>query len=863
MRFARCAAGAAVLVLVVLVVPLSASAAKQRTSLRHQTQTATVGETVRIGSRSLFGQAGTHPTVSWTLLSEPHDARPRLGRTEQGTRNFETTRPGTYMYSERIVGTGHSYRNLLTVNAVPNDPPIGVTVQTLSDDPRGAIWVDGKPAPNTQFANGIYVDVLARSDRQEVEAGTVPRDIGGIHHLMSIAEKWEKRSPAAGYLMIISSKIGVHPNDIGAFDQLAQRIGVPKLSETQRARLVAGAPWSIIGIPGGAKDSAWVNVGEKAGSPRAGDITGYIEYSTATDRYDYVSPDRPTFDTNAQPGRFMSMTVAGRTYTIYTGRGKPWPCPCPDGYHILALNPYTLDSIQNDFVSSGDRLASVLEHVAHDVHPAPLVFVQSVGNPTSHGKDWAKAADAIQSLGGARLVFLNNHTSHHHYALVGRTGSAASAVEFSSNGEVRLEGGLARSHDMSFLPSAGGPAGGLHPGLISMAYQHLQPFPAFSTPEERAAEIDLGFKTEMCDSRSHCNPRTVYYTAPVELLVAYEGRLRDESWPGPGHGMGDTPAVFDAVKAQLIKEVKAAEVVRKYFETLQKVFQKSNQDRVNFTEIGNALRAEVSAPPGGLTTADQLELASKITALGSAVSGDAGAFFKGASTAFALLSWVSRKQGGPLLADQLHATAENLGQSFQERMYEADAHMDDLARLFVSDYGKLMDLREKLKLDGWKLDATKLNVAVSDLTLAARQWFAQQLLPVGFPWLIHVTPPPPEGPDSANGLSCGGINAADQYAQLHPWKRQPAGAQIRYAINGFRDNGLYTFGVFFFSKRGEGFYWTRGNLSPSEELTNLLFGRRTDPTTGPLELDPLELLSPKVFGVVLQAKDTADDCNLK
>ena len=144
----------------------------------------------------------------------------------------------------------------LSAESRPPDPPIGVRIQTLSADPRAAIWIDGKPVRDTHDRNGIFVDVLEGSTtRTEVEPGTVPgtRPASRISVRIGGPLAQAEGLVESGYLMIVSGPLGVHLQTTSVPSrELFTRLGAPRLTAAQRRGVSRrGPPWSIIGIPGG------------------------------------------------------------------------------------------------------------------------------------------------------------------------------------------------------------------------------------------------------------------------------------------------------------------------------------------------------------------------------------------------------------------------------------------------------------------------------------------------------------------------------------------------------------------------------------------------------------------------------------
>src|SRR5580692_10831268 len=66
-------------------------------------------------------------------------------------------------------------------NGRPGDPPIGVSIDTLSAD--GAIVIAGQPVAGTAGAAGLHYALLGGANRDVLASGTEPADKAGIAKL--------------------------------------------------------------------------------------------------------------------------------------------------------------------------------------------------------------------------------------------------------------------------------------------------------------------------------------------------------------------------------------------------------------------------------------------------------------------------------------------------------------------------------------------------------------------------------------------------------------------------------------------------------------------------------------------------------
>jgi hypothetical protein len=737
--------------------------------------------------------------------------------------------------------------------ARPDDPPIGVSIQTLSSDPGSAILIDGRGLPNVADRNGIHIVVLSAATRERLESGTAPRNGGGLNLLTAIARKWASQHP----LVIVSAAHGVNASDKSALDALTKQLGATPFTGTERGRLAAGSPFSIIGYPGGAAGTAWTKVAPDLGG--SGDITGWLQFNHATGEYGYVSGHDVTFDTSVPGGPADGNTI-GVDGHRYSGQ---LPANYHTGFEILSLNSQTLAERSLDFVQTenepgSEKLAQDLETASSPSSPndpAPLVFVQSIGRPVGgRGGFWPKAADVIKKLGGSPLAFLNL-LGHSDYTLVGSTDAGPAAAEAGTIlGAPGPESGvLAPGQNLSFLPVAAGPTGGINLQLVKLEYQAPEAWPAINA----AAENSIGQQVRLCGpSSSSCDFRSKFGSDYQAAWPQIHTDINTASVMAPHSGPGFTDDEYQATRARLSTELSMFSQVKNYFTVLHDAFGASSQDRrVDVKQIGDQVYADVSPPPADKTSAFALGLVSNILKLGAFAGPPVSAITSGLSGVFALSAFLAgRAAPDSSLADQVKVRSDELAKQSQAQISDAIDGLTTQARIVVTDWGKLRAASRYISDGDWRLPTDPKDY-VPTLQRSVKQWFAESLVSTAYPWLIRTQPLPPLGPTNANNLVCLGHEAFG-YPKEAPWGKEPASAQMR-AVESWKPDGSPIDPVFFISRWAPPTTWNSGSIS--QKLADMMFGHGRDE----LAVNLYQFLSPRWFEGIHTAIQLRIHCALR
>ena len=715
------------------------------------------------------------PTGSTATLQGADGAQPSLRPDLEGTYELEAT----VGYLPPTSSNGATTAAPITVSAAPDDPPLGVPIETLSSSAQGAIWINGQAVKDTSDRSGIIVAVLNRATREVVFSGAVARNQAGVGQLLDIVRRY---TGSLGYLVILSDTAGVPDNpSLDLLAQVTKGLG-HELSASERSRLVTypQARFSLVGVPGGASNSAWMYSAFYGSGYPQGDMTGYLQINPATSFYGYVNAEYQTFDTQApgSGGLTNVIQVGARTYsaTLNTPGAVA-------GLHVLALDPFNLQPLKgfsNNLAwttnttqgGAGDRemqgyVQGVLDALALKT-PAnqapPIVIVQSIGpvKPLV-----SSLGEGIAKIGGNEAVLNELSAKPGSYALVGRgiygsepAGTLAptgteSSTSLDQSGE--LVGVLSRSTSYQFGPLLSDSPDGAGPpnvGLISVAYQKPQPFPAF-TPPEQVAETYIGRQINLCtpDAPS-CDVRRAYYE---DYNANWQQKALDiarMTYPG---GAAFTAAEFNAVKGELSKEVSDLNNVQHYLAKLQEPFQRSEtRAYVDLQAIGDAIEKAV-APPQTESSSDGLALFAAFLNIAKVFFDVAGYkevkfFLDAVGAGIGLVAALTRRDGSQTLNGVIRAKTSELATAILDRFDAAERQLTLVGLLIASDYGKLSTAAANINT-AWKLPRS-LAVATDALRLATQRFYYRTLIPIAYPKLIQITPPPPVGPDNARNLVC-------------------------------------------------------------------------------------------------------------
>lgn len=813
----------------------------------------------RIGTAPSRGPARADVDYSWNIVRGPKDAGAKLADADDSRPTLEASQPGTYLLQEEANPEGDATPTSLdqvTVAVAPNDPPIGVPINTMGGERKIVIGGQSYGGVGLGSDELDYV-VLERTTRAVLASGVVyDENDGGMKKLTDLADQYGSTSGTAymRYMMIVSgAKAPAGDAQVGPFFALLKKLGVALPSAEEVQALKSGAPFSVIGVPGAPAGAATLRVSPSGYTPPiSAAISGYLQPNQAvsadgTPLYEYVAGEQPTFKTKA-PGSTATtneMVIGGQAYT------GSLPSGTTAGLHVVALQGLTLQPISNQVLATnGSGSARVMQGAAAGalaktvaMPGGPLVFVQTIGKPSAAGPEWQGIVNSLVRLGAnPELVNALNGTTE--YALASRVGSKAPPAESSTAYDkgpypapnlppASLVGTLARSRTSNFVPNLSGtptaqaPDGGINLGLTEVAYQPSQDWPVLPgglATETAKAEHFICEGMEFCQGAGSCP--TVrecfwqkYGTDWDRKLIA----LQALKYPGVSSGFSER--AFESVRTVLFTETKQVANVVSYLKRLQEPFEKSDlSSYIDLQNISSKIYDSVQPPAEDNSSSWTLGLVSKMIALGGVIPPPGRYAAAGLAAAFGLASYVSEKSGQPILGSEITARAKDLGSELVERIALARKTTLELGMMIVSDPGKLATANQHIISD-WALP-NDIQPAIDAYRTSAKQWFYEALIPTAFPYLIRA-----KNANNARYLNC--------YSSTFAWPNQPDTFQMN-ATTGYEESGTPINSVFFFTK-GIG-----GASSPNSSIGDEMFRPLGGQNPG-LGMEKLQFFS-RVFG---------------
>lgn len=380
---------------------------------------------------------------------------------------------------------------------------------------------------------------------------------------------------------------------------------------------------------------------------------------------------------------------------------------------------------------------------------------------------------------------------------------------------------------MTRTPTAASPAGGADTGLVQVAYQAPQPWPALAPGakpgEAAAAERFICESLGFCQAVDSCpSVRDCYwqkYGSDWDLKHSKLAAL------GFAAGKGFEQKPFEAVKQQLLDEIAAVGNVRHFLAAMQDPFDRSaTRTYVDLQNITQTIWDSVQLPAADNSTASALTWIGKAVALGGFAGPPISGGAAGLAALFSLASYLSSKPGTPIVGSEIKARAAVLGTEMLDRIDLVRKTTTGLGKIIVSDAGKLAEVDRKADA-AWSLPETE---ATSDfLRTASRQWAYEALIPTAFPYLIRANG------TNARSLDCG-------MGSTQAWPNQPDSDQMQATV-GYDTNGNPIRAAFFFTA-GIG-----GGSSPAASLGDAMFRPRSGERPG-LGIEKLGFFAPRLFG---------------
>ena len=534
----------------------------------------------------------------WKVIDSPRNADFKLQGAQRPRPTMGSATPGVYRLQldvRKKGGSGVSH-DRLAVTVDKDTPPIGAPINTIGAN--GAITIG-----NDTFGAGGEVAwvVLDRSSGESVESGTVTRTADGVAKLKERAEYYKADRRYQRYIMVISGRTGIPEAQLSEFGKVLRILGTNVPTPDNFAALRSGLPFSVFGIPGGARGAGTTRFAPTGASPAVpGNIVGYLQKNQAvlqdgSQIYDLVTPEHITYDTkSASSATSNTMTIGGRTITATL------PAGATAGLHIVALssltgNKFWEETMATNFSDATKNAASQtagaqrLKDILDTPGALPIIFVQSIGKPKAAGPAWDGIVKQLRRV-GANANYLYGLDGTTTYALVGSVDAmtppneSSDAYDKGPYGDpgyptARLRGIVSRGRDSRLVPTVSGtptpksPTGAINTDLVDILWQPATSFPVLAKdfPAAERTAVAQWFCTEklgFCKGQDSC----------TEIRACYWQRYTAD-WPGklslvtgatyPGSSAGFSSGAFDQAKQQLSDEISALTNVQNYVRHLQ------------------------------------------------------------------------------------------------------------------------------------------------------------------------------------------------------------------------------------------------------------------------------------------------------
>lgn len=744
------------------------------------------GAMLRLDGRSTVRSRRDHVLrLGWTIVSKPPGAKAKLIGAATARPRLRPDVSGRYVIKlcatetpggpskRRSVGAARAATaaDTVTVTAQPDVPPSGIPITTLVSDSHPGVTV-GNMTYSLRGGAWLQMLVLDRSapDAAPIANNSYPASDSGM---AALAEYEGTLSPDD--LVVLSGSGQPASLSAKASENLVEvvtALGGVLQPGTGNASELASGQWSLIGVPGVPQGEADQSIGlQRAPAAPVGSMSGLLQQD-ASKNYTFTWPaSYVTFDTQA-PGTTPTQNVIAVDAHTYSSAVLPVG---QAGLHVVSLDAGTL-AVKAQFTVATtvgapcgsaqpvvclSNLASYLEGVVNSQNPA-LVLVSAIGNPavstssTIFNQAWATVAQMLATMGAQQFVLLGlNGTGGYSFvgdqgflALLGPNSGTELSQSVAGSSSSRLTGLLERDNQGSWAGGPNGSPGGsvspelFQPSLRKVLAQPAQPFPAFNTPGELAAEKYVFaqlFPSDQWDSIYGI--RALYWEDP------------DTHWNDVATSLGQLnpctrfpcAAAYQGVKKELITEFGDVDQVRGYFAALKSILNSAfGQDSIAFTSISQDILGlyNVQSTPKGpdaiAILGDVLSIASGAAAIVPGAGGVSGGLSVVAGMAGLIDQFANNGDGGSALdPGTFQSDMNDWGQSLITAWGTGIDSLDQIAGLLVSDWGRLQaavnDINTPLSSppnppnpNSWELDDAKLTTALSH---SATQYMWQTMLP--------------------------------------------------------------------------------------------------------------------------------------
>lgn len=694
----------------------------------------------------------------------------------------------------RLTPGKRSTVDAVTVAAQPNALPSGVALETNApnpDNPDGAygITLDGEFYPPVWGAagGGPQLMILDRETLAVQDQNGEPTQTFGAGNQGAAGLEQALEQLTSDELAVVTGggrAINLSSNGEQTMAAAVGLIGA-QITAAEHETLASGE-WSVVGIPGIPEGQAYQLIGRQQGADaRPGAISGFLQLDS-NDNYAFTwPPEYAPFDTQAPsstattnviavgsdtyPSWSIEPNVAGlqviwlagdtlelkgtATYFVY-GCAQPGNVDC-ETYKCDSPPPSGPPECLETFVftSAGGGLDSIA------ADPDALILMTTIGQPTpSLNGAWGFAAEKLASFGVNQLVMLGYSGGDYSFVGVNGLGDAGPnrgaelANQFSGLPSPRLSGVLSRNRQGLLEPQAYGSPGPTgvaditQPDLQKILAEPPEPFPAFSTPGEQAAESYIAERLDLALDPEY-GIRANYWQDESIAWSVYQNELSNM----PACTTSPCDQGFADVQSQLLTEFGMVDQVITYFTgggefdlygALEGALLGTG---VNITGIGEGILSLYDQPPGHAYGVNPLGIMGGILTIGSGfggaipgVGGVTSAPFKIAAGTTQIIEATTTTSGGSALYDPavFQQTELAFTQELATSMTKALENLGHISSLLVSDWNRLQAANQQIATTpedgGWGLNSNSVDALQTAIDLNMRRYMWSSLLPVPF-----------------------------------------------------------------------------------------------------------------------------------
>jgi hypothetical protein len=824
------------------------------------------------GTKSLAPRGGKL-VYRWTRVSSPPGSNARIQDPNSARPHFTPDVPGTYRVRLQVRERGKA----ANANAAQADDDSVDDSTVLPDADTSADVLDISVAPDTG-AVGIPIHTCATQtcqlqvgDRPPIEAprdkpillATINRetglpnpgpqffgtDAGGLTGLKNAVNGLPPST-----LAVVTVAASLSDAQIPAFNAAVLPLGGDEVAKGQSPF----ARFSVIGVKGWSKGTAWTNYGYVLGEPGRdtdprGDIRGYFQVNPLSHLYTFARGDFPGFKTqDAHTANSNTMKFTG-TSGLPVSYSATLPAGGTAGFHVIVTEADLVPIVDGNQAfavntnngKDAEQQNAMIALLNKGNQAGRLTFIQSIGTPKVSAGNWQGITDVIKKLGGTDTAF-NDLDGTRGYALVGGLQPSGTAPNVTPGIEAQeshqtqpasatgatgptgtLSGVLARNRQSLLQPVIADPTGiDFNSGLLQLAYQRPTPWPERDTPGKIAA---LNYVSgELNPPLPSGDPRFSYTNRNLDKQWGgLQSQLNTIAYPDSGHGFSQ--ADLRAVKRQLGLEFGDVATVAGLMDAIKSPLTDAglaSQGKLQSItdDILNISKVDRQSPLAG-TLWEELGLGMDFFAGFSHSFGETpiGQRYEQLACLFIIVgigvedAQSAGQEPGEAVLEHIHSKAGQLAGTMADSYTKAVNALDLIRNLFVTDWGKLSTAANKSSTDpAWKADPASARAA---LLGGAKAWIYGKLLPIAF-----------------KAWNLGGVSAHDWYC-LYKIPRDKSNHQkftfratqgsavqtitTRVAPNGQREGNTLVLGRYDVLSSSV----HRDNEPPPASMTDNIFGR--------------------------------------